>query len=90
MTRLDVRLDFEISPDLSLHICEDGCIPLDVGQFVGGAWPMYDGPYTVIPRAWQEQVLPTERRSLIDDVTVTEIPYLETSNPYGRTASIGS
>lgn len=44
----------------------------------------YEGEYTVIPKR-REQVLATKHKSMRDDVTVTEIPYAETSNPYGST-----
>ena len=50
----------------------------------------YDGDYIVIPKAFQEQVLPTNGKAMIDDVTVREIPYYETSNEYGGyTVNIG-
>ena len=50
----------------------------------------YDGDYIVIPKAFQEQVLLTKGKAMIDDVTVREIPYYETSNEYGGyTVNIG-
>lgn len=51
--------------------------------------PTYEGPYTVIPTT-QDQKLPTNQKLMNDDVTVTEIPYAETGNPYGTTVSIAS
>ena len=50
----------------------------------------YDGDYIVIPKAFQEQVLLTKGKAMIDDVTVREIPYYETSNEHGGyTVNIG-
>lgn len=56
---------------------------------VGGGDP-YTGAYTVIPSTSQ-QVLDTKFKVLSDDVTVTEIPYIETVNESdGITVSIAS
>lgn len=49
----------------------------------------YRGDYTVTPRAFNEVILATRGKAMIDDVTVLEIPYWETSNPYGKTFIIG-
>ena len=42
----------------------------------------YEGEYEVTPRT-EEQVLATRNKRMLDDVTVHEIPYYETSNPQG-------
>ena len=42
----------------------------------------YTGEYIVIPRVY-EQILETARKTMSDDVTVTEIPVTRTSNPQG-------
>lgn len=56
---------------------------------VGGGDP-YTGTYTVIPSTSQ-QILDTQFKVLSDDVTVTEIPYVETVNESdGITVSIAS
>lgn len=50
---------------------------------------VYDGEYTVIPKAHEAQVLETAQKLLLDDVTVTKVPYYETSNIYdGKTVYI--
>lgn len=49
----------------------------------------YPGPYTVIPKT-VEQILATKQKDCTDDITVTEIPYAETSNVYGTTVTIAS
>lgn len=49
----------------------------------------YEGNYTVTPKKW-EQVLPTQYKTMSDDLTVREIPYAETTNDYGTTVVIAS
>lgn len=44
--------------------------------------PDYDGAYIIIPAA-VDQVMPTNMHSMRDDVTVTAVPYYETSNEAG-------
>lgn len=57
---------------------------------VTGGYPSYDGPTVVIPST-NEQILETKQKSLESDITVKEIPYLETSNDSGGiTVSIAS
>lgn len=55
----------------------------------GGGEP-YEGEYTVIPKANVPTVLETAGKTLNKDVTVTKIPYYETSNPTGDTVYIAS
>ena len=50
----------------------------------------YTGEYTVVSRVFEEQTLPTKRKFLTDEITVLEIPYIETSNEYGKTVFIGN
>lgn len=50
----------------------------------------YEGDYTVVPKA-EAQSLPTKKKYLEDDITVTEIPYFDVTNPAGgQTIYIGS
>ena len=49
----------------------------------------YDGPYDVVPKAWENQVLHTREKTMRRNVHVAEIPYYETSNPSGKTVYIG-
>ena len=51
---------------------------------------VYEGPYAVVPKAFYGQTLETANKYLIDDVTVSQIPYFETSNDYGTTVYIGN
>lgn len=55
-----------------------------------GSAPPYEGDYTVVPKADAPVILPTKNKLLRDDVTVTKIPYYETSNPLGDTVYIAS
>lgn len=48
----------------------------------------YEGSYTVVPKNY-DQVLPTKNKGMKHDVTVTEIPYFEVSNAFGKTLIIG-
>lgn len=50
---------------------------------------VYGGPYLVIPKAYESQILFTDGLLMEDDVTVTEIPYFESDNEAdGRTVTI--
>lgn len=48
----------------------------------------YDGPYTVTPKIG-EQYLDTDLKAMSEDVIVLPIPYVQVSNPYGQTVTIG-
>lgn len=51
--------------------------------------PPYEGEYEVTPRL-TEQMLETQNKRMLDDVTVHEIPVTRTSNPQGgQTVLIG-
>lgn len=55
----------------------------------GGGGDMYEGPYNVIPRVYQ-QVLRTNTKSMADNVTVEIIPLSKTINQSnGYTVTIG-
>lgn len=43
----------------------------------------YTGEYTVVPKAYNDQVLETQGLNMQNDVTVTKVPYYEVSNPRG-------
>lgn len=77
------KLDFEE---------EDNEFSLDFGELtvIHTDYDPYMGPYQVIPKAWEDQILPTKDKNMTDDVTVFEVPYEETSNPHGTTVVIAS
>lgn len=66
---------------------KDNLVALIQGNTI--TYPIYDGDYIVIPRAWEDQTLETKNKLTIGDVTVKEIPYQETQNEYGKTITIG-
>lgn len=84
-------------------ICDCGCFilefvetdaefVLDFGEVfeIDHDYDPYLGPYEVIPKAWEEQVLATNGKNMTDDVTVFEVPYDEVINPTGTTVVIAS
>lgn len=56
-----------------------------IGSFTGssGSGDVYTGDYTVIPKADEQTILATSGKLMAGDVTVTEVPYYETSNLSG-------
>ena len=82
-------LTVDISPSLDLRITRPMTVNLGMDMSIvrGGGVP-YTGAYTVIPKAYEETVLQTKEKRMLDDVTVTEIPYYETSNISGTTVYI--
>jgi hypothetical protein len=53
-------------------------------------YDIYGGEYKIVPKTFEEQVLPTSNRVLKEDVVVKEVPFYETSNDSGGiTAYIG-
>lgn len=99
----DEFLDIGISSDAGIDVAlgDDGPLEADLpvdeieveffeGIIVPGKrLPNYEGEYTVTPKV-SEIVLPTKDRSMIDDVTIFQIPYQSVSNPAGgNTVIIG-
>lgn len=73
----------------------DPIVELDISTavIVGGGEtpPIYDGTYTVTPKAYNAQILDTSGKLMENDVTVYKIPYNEVSNPTGgKTVTIGA
>lgn len=66
------------------------CVEFEEVIFVDHDYDPYLGPYQVIPKAWEDQILPTNGKNMTDDVTVFEVPYDETANQYGTTVVIAS
>lgn len=92
---IDVKeLDFiidEIQECIDFQIDEADSIDFVLDDYVNIAptYETYEGPYTVIPKV-VDQMLATKDKLMLDDVTVTEIPYVEVSNIYGTTVSIAT
>ena len=64
---------------------------IKIGFNVGGTSdrPPYEGEYEVTPKTYNEQVLPTKNKRMIDNLTVKKIPQYEVSNNSGYTLIIG-
>lgn len=52
------------------------------GSIVFSIQDQYDGPYEIIPKT-EPQILSTREKTMMDDVTVREVPYFEVSNQFG-------
>ena len=76
--------------NINLTITEDTPIELKVeeGTFTEGTGERYKGPYTVVPEV-TVQTLETKNKTMLENVTVKEIPRHEISNLYGTTLIIG-
>lgn len=75
-----------------LRVQESPVVRFSQDQYIkirAGDYDPYTGDYIVIPSA-EERVLDTDHKLLLDDVTVTAIPYVEVGNESGGyTVSIG-
>ena len=49
----------------------------------------YEGSYVVTPLPYDDVILPTDGKTMLDDVRVLEIPHYITSNINGQTMYIG-
>ena len=65
-----------VSQPFSVGILTADQVPIDFNA------QAYEGPYSVRPKTFA-QVLNTQDKRMLRDVTVTEIPYYQTSNPKG-------
>ena len=61
-----------------------------IGNLVisSGTGAVYDGSYSVTPKAHEQTVLPTAHKTLTRDVVVLEVPFYEVSNGSGNTVYI--
>lgn len=69
---------------------EVGTVQYCIGS-ISGVIPTntYTGQYNITPKAYNEQVLETANKLLLEDVIVKKVPYYETSNLYdGKTVYI--
>lgn len=87
------KIEFVEVDEMTLRFCEDpGDMEFDFGEviFVDHDYDPYLGPYEVIPKAWEDQILATRGKNMTGDVKVFEVPYDEVSNPDGTTVIIAS
>lgn len=89
-----LELVFDESPTLiDIDIGNDGTIDLGLSETIavrGDPIAPYQGDYIITPKAFEEQIMPTNGLLMLDDVTVKRVPYYETTNPMGQTVYIAS
>lgn len=84
---IPMRVDISPALNFSIQTPHVLCFGVDT-KIVAVEGEPYTGDYVVTPRAHDQTVLPTKRKQMLDDVTVLEVPYWETSNESGVTAYI--
>lgn len=70
-----------ISGNLDIDKTINGNVMQGIGK--GEVIPIYEGNYNILPLAFQETILQTKNKKLINNIIIREIPYYETSNPSG-------
>ncbi len=78
----DVELSCVIFGEAELSCVIDGEADVQVIVARGEYFP---GPYTVIPKAYENQTLLTANKLMMENVLVTEVPTYEVSNEWGKT-----
>ncbi len=88
----DVELTFELStePELTFDLSTDNTMTFDLSIPHDVTTQLYDGEYEVVPKTYG-QTLNTANKKMVDDLTITAIPYFETSNEAdGKTVYIAN
>lgn len=85
---MKISLDVEKPQVYELNISGSTSINIGVDMEINIGRTPYSGTYTVVPLAHSPVILHTKNFRMLDDVTVTKIPYWETSNPNGKTVYI--
>ena len=75
-------LDGNVDADLLLD-AEDELVFVDSVPYSPPSVPVYDGPYVVTPILYDEQELGTVNKKMTDNVTIKEIPIVQTTNLHG-------
>lgn len=59
-------------------------VELELGTVIyEGEGTPYEGPYEVIPKAYDTQILEAKAKTMRKDVTIHKVPYQAVSNPSG-------
>ena len=76
---------------IPLKVKEEEPIKLKIseGGGGGGEYPYYTGEITVTPKVRESVELRTKDTIVLQNITVNEIPYYETSNVKGTTFIVG-
>lgn len=71
--------------DILISVEPNELINIEVEAVVegaGGRFPYYQGSYEIIPKPIG-QILPTENKSMAEDLIIKDIPYSSVTNPAG-------
>lgn len=96
MLKVKVNLYSTESAPLKMIMCVDGpsIFAVKIGSITqggtGGRFPLYEGEYLTVPDVHYDTVLETERKSLLENITISKVPQAEVSNESGgKTLIIG-
>lgn len=79
-----VKLTIPTAEPLKLGMLPPPPLNIEIGcGGVRNTADTYTGEYTVTPLAFEQTILETAGKAMLDDVTVLEIPYYRSSNPDG-------
>lgn len=84
-----LTFELEGGSSLSFSLSDDDGITFDLLTPADISTEVYQGDYEVVPKTYG-QTLETANKKMTDDVTVTAIPYFETSNEDGTTVYIAN
>lgn len=95
MNLIPIRIPMSVSVSdtaIPMSIASDEVM---VGMSIGAEYriaepEIYDGEYTVTPKAHESQTLETANKLLEENVLILNVPYFQTSNEYGDTVYIAS
>lgn len=88
----DVELTFDLSvpSELTFDLSSGNDMTFDLSIPHDVTTRLYDGDYEVIPKTYS-QTLDTANKKMAEDLTITAIPYFETSNESdGKTVYIAN
>ena len=86
-----IHLKISGQDKVSLKVEKEKPIKLKVseGNGGGGTYPVYEGPFVITPKPYNDTVLSTAQKTVTNNITVLQIPHYETSNLKGKTFIIG-
>lgn len=93
MEPLEIKIPLKVSDQdkVSLKVKKEKSIKLKVSEGIGGGgtYPVYEGPFIITPKPYDDIVLSTTQKTVMNNITVLQIPHYETSNLKGKTFIIG-
>ena len=86
----DLILVLDNEADLDLLLDSDSEWQFEIDDAVIRDYETYDGEYEINPILYDEQILQTRKRVMLDDLTIRPIPIVSITNPFGgQTVIIG-